>query len=411
MLAPAFTLLHGQEALRSALEGDQAYRTRTSTEYRPGDQMRAGPVQFTAGVSYSLEWNDNVYGVPENTEGDFIQRPQLHVQALWAATRESVLNFGLGIGYQAYARNKDLSRFTITPDSELAWDIPVKDFVFTLYERFSYSQDVASQAALSGTADFPRIENTAGIRARWNPDRYQFEAGYGHYNFFGQSGEFDYLTRSAEQFFGRAGYHFAAATLAGVETSAGLTDYDAPLRSDNSSVSVGPFMEWQVARDFEFRVRGGYVLYSTDPSPVTASLSEDVSSYYFGLTAEHRLTDALNHGLTVAREVQQGLNRGSEFIEQLTVRYYGSWAFYRYATLTADLFYERGKEPQLFGPILGGTVVDEVYDRYGFGFGLNYQLQRHLSAGLRYQFTDKDSNINLRDYRQNTVTLSANYRF
>lgn len=410
LLLHASTWLHGQEALRSAVVGDQAYRARRAPRTEQADQLKAGPVLFSAGLSYSLEWNDNVYLDSDNTKDDFIHRPQFDIRATWPATQESVLSFGVGVGYQAYTENSDLSRLLITPDSELAWDIPVKDFVFTLYDRFSYSQDVISQAAASGTAEFPRIENTVGLRGLWNPDPYRLEAGYGHYNLFAGSSDYDYLARSTEQFFGRAAYHFAAATFAGVEVSGDLTDYDSNLQSDNSGVSLGPFVEWQVTRDLELHVRGGYVRYSPDPNPITG-LGEDLKSYYFGLDARHRLTDAITHGLSVHRTVQQGFNQGSGFLEVLTVRYFGSWAFYRYATVSADLLYEHGTESQRFGV----SRLDEEFDRYGIGCSLRYQLLQRLSAGLSYRFTNRDSNrdsnVDSGDYQQNAVTLSASYRF
>ena len=77
-----------------------------------------------------------------------------------------MLSFGVGVSYEHYLDNSHLSHLNVSPDSALAWDITAKDWLFTIYDRISYSQDVISQAALSGTARFPRFENTAGLRAR-----------------------------------------------------------------------------------------------------------------------------------------------------------------------------------------------------------------------------------------------------
>lgn len=391
-----------QEALRTAVEGDQAYRARSAPDYRPSGQLKAGPVYFNVGLGYSLEWNDNVNISSSSPEADFIHRPQMDVRAVWPATKDSTLSFGMGIGYQKYMDHPDLGGLLISPNSALAWDIPVEDFVFTLSDRFSYSQDVISQGGLSGTAEFPRIENTAGLRVRWMPDRYQFELGYAHYNFFAGSATDDYLTRSSEQFFGRAAYRFADATQAGLEASGSLTDYESPIRQDNQSVSMGPFIEWQLLADLRLSLRGGYVIYFQDPGPIFG-LSSDVSSFYAGIEANHRLTDHITHGLSAVREVQQSVNQGSELTEQLTARYFVAWAFLDPARISADCFYEHGKPPNL--------GIAETYDRLGFGAGVSWQLLRHLSVGLAYRYTTKNSNINLRDYNQNVVTLNGNYRF
>ena len=389
-----------QEALRTAVEGDQAYRTRSAPDYRPSDQMKAGPVYFNVGLRYELEWNDNIRYANTNTEADFIHRPQVDVRAVWAATKDTVLSFGAGIGYQKYMDNPDLDRMLISPNSELAWDIPVRDFLFTLYDRFLYSQDVASQGGLSGTAEFPRIENTAGVRGSWTPDHYRFELGYAHYNFFAESATYDYLTRSSEQFFGRAAYRLADATLAGLEASGSLTDYQSPTQQDNQSVSMGPFMDWQILADLRLSLRGGYVVYFQD---LVAGQSGNVSSYYVGIESNHRLTDYITHGLSAVREVRQSVNQGSELAEQLTARYFVIWAFLNNASLSANFFYEHAKPPQ------PGT--GETYDRLGFGAGVNWQLLRHLSVGLAYRYTTKDSDVPGNDYNQNSVVLSGNYQF
>ena len=402
MLHLAGSSLSAQEALRTAVEGDQAYRARSAADYRPSDQLKAGPVYFNVGLRYDLEWNDNIRYVNDNSEADFIHRPQVDLRAVWPATKDSVVNFGMGIGYQKYMDHPDLDRMLVSPNSELAWDIPVEDFVFTLSDRFLYSQDVASQGGLSGTAEFPRIENTAGVRVRWLPDRYQFELGYAHYNFLPESATYDYLARASEQFFGRAAYRLADATLAGLEASGSLTDYQSPMQQDNQSVSMGPFIEWQLLADLRLSLRGGYVIYFQAPDPGFGQ-SGNVSSYYVGIDANHRLTDHVTHGLSVVREVQPSVNQGSELTEHLNVRYFVSWAFLDPATISADCFYEHGKPPS-FG-------FEETYDRLGFGVGVNWQLLKHLSTGLAYRYTTKDSNINTRDYNQNVVTVSANYQF
>jgi opacity protein-like surface antigen len=40
-----------------------------------------------------------------------------------------------------------------------------------------------------------------------------------------------------------------------------------------------------------------------------------------------------------------------------------------------------------------------------------YQLTPHVTLGLRYQYTQKQSDLPLRDYKQNRVTLDGTYSF
>jgi hypothetical protein len=400
LAAPALA----QDALRTAVAGDRLYDARQAKARAPipDDQLQLGPVSFQVALSYGLEWNDNINYAPTDLEDDFIHRPQLNFHGIWPATKDSRLSFGLGVGYQHYMDHSDLDRMVLTPDSELAWDVKIKDLVLTLYDRVEYSQDVVSQGGLSGTAEFPRIENTAGARARWYPGRYGFELGYAHYNFFSESSEFDYLTRAAEQFFGRAGIRIGDASQVGLEASGALTDYDSETRPDNQNVSFGPYVDWQVIESLHLTARGGYTVFFNDPDPLTG-LESELESYYLGLDVNHRLTDFITHGLTVSRDVQQGVNRGSTYTEQLRARYFVSWAMTRHVSLSADFFYEHGKEPQ-FG------VVEE-YDRLGSGAGVRWQATRYATVALNYRFTNKDSNFPTRDYQQNAVILTASYQF
>jgi putative beta-barrel porin BBP2 len=391
-----------QEALRTALDADQAYRARNAPQAREAAQLRAGPVLFDASLSYSLQWRDNVQYVSSDSHDDYVHRIQANGHAFWPATKDSTLSLGLGVGYEAYMNNSDLNRAFVAPDSELAWDIPVKDFVFTLYDRFSYSEDVASQGALSGVSEFPRFENTAGLRARWYPNKYLFELGYAHYNFFATSSEFDYLERSSEQFFGRAGYRLTSATQIGLEASGSLNNYNDSTQQDNTSASVGPFIEWQITPAIQLGLRGGYVTYSYDKSALNRTTS-DTSSYYFGFSANHQWTDHITHGVTASRDYQQGINQGSQAIELYTVQYHLTWAFHHRASISGNFLYEHGTEP-----LLG---INQKYDRYGTGATLGYQIFRHLSSSLGYQFLTKDANSSSQDYDENTVTFNLTYHF
>lgn len=395
-----------QDALRNAVQSDREFESRNAARTQIQDRpISAGPVLFRASVGYALEWNDNIRYTTARSESDFISRPQMHVTGFWPATDQTMLSFGVGVSYEHYLDNSHLSHLNVSPDSALAWDITAKDWLFTIYDRISYSQEVISQAALSGTARFPRFENTAGLRARWQPSHYEFQMGYSHYNFYATKSEYDYLTRSSEQFFGRAAWRFAEKTQAGIEASGSLTHYDSSDRSDNQSLSFGPFVEWQVLEALRLSARGGYVTYFMNKAVYGGS--DTLSSYYMGFDAQHRLTDYLTHGLSVTRDVQQSVLQGSSFTEHFRVGYTTSWAFHHSASLSLNGFFEQGDETR--------AGFSEKYDRFGFGCSVRWQLLKDLSASLAYRFTNRNSNSKQRannyDYDQNVVTLSAIYQF
>ena len=57
------------------------------------------------------------------------------------------------------------------------------------------------------------------------------------------------------------------------------------------------------------------------------------------------------------------------------------------------------------------TSVLELVKRYGGAATLGYQLTPHVTLGLRYQYTQKQSDQLGRDYKQNRIAFDATYSF
>ena len=63
------------------------------------------------------------------------------------------------------------------------------------------------------------------------------------------------------------------------------------------------------------------------------------------------------------------------------------------------------------GSGLGLSIVVELASLYGGALTLGYQLTPHVTLGVRYQHTSKDSDLLLRDYNQNRISLDGTYSF
>jgi len=399
--------LPAQDALQTAVQLDRSYEQRATGRFLPPEEaIRTGPVTYAVTLGYGIEFNDNIFYQRHNREADWIHTPQATVRATWQPTRDSVLSIGTGVGYRKYMDHSDQDRFYVTPDTALFYDLPVRDWVITLYEQASYSQDVLSQGALSGVPEFSRFENTIGFRALWQPEQYVLAFGYAHYNFVSEGKRFSYLDRASEQVFLRLGYRWAELSQFGLEVSGALTRFSSDLRGDNRNLSAGPYVIWQITEATHLTLRGGTTYYEFDADAFTPR-DRTLNSWYLGLDVRNRLTDYLVHSLSVQRLVQQGVNRGpgyfSDFIEILSAQYRATWAFHEQGTAGLDLLYEHSSEPR------GG--IDETYDRYGIGLSTRWQFTRRLFATLAYRFTLKDSDSDIFDYRMNLASLRLDYRF
>jgi hypothetical protein len=404
-----------QEALRSALQTDASARLRERPVTRPAeDTLRIGPVTFDIGMGYSLEASDNIMYAETDRKSDLIQRPSLNLGIAYRGSHQSRLNLNVGFGYEDYIDNSENDRFYVAPGSEVALDARIGSSTVTVFERFDYSQDVASEGALSGVARFPRLQNTVGLRSVWKFGKWVWQADYSHLNVIA-TGEassidsFDHLERADEQFFGRAAHTFDFPVQAGVEASGSLSAYALPIQRDRYTISVGPFLNWTAADALEVAVHGGLartVFQSTN----SAMEDSDLASYYVGFQVNHRLTQHITYGFSATHDIQAGINMGSDYIESTRLAFDVIWKMLRHLQLGARVFGEDSKEANV-SQVSGPSGGDEKYRRTGASLNASYELTQHLTLFSRYAFVVKDSDQDGRSYHENRVTLGANYRY
>jgi hypothetical protein len=409
--------LFAQEALNEYAEVDRSRRARKEAIDRQLYNLKAGPILMRFDALMGFEFNDNPQLEEHPQEVDFAFHPEIDMAALWALNARNALALNLGVGYIKYVNNTDLDHVIITPSTELALDIYTGDVTINLHERVSQTQNPVSDPTVSGTGDFGGIENTVGTRVDWDLNQLTFSIGYDHYNFIstgsgvggtlrpgagtgGKTNQLDDVQdRSSELFYGRAALKISPAVTTGLEASGGLTDYESDFFSDNTQLSVGPFVEAKLLRDLNGRLAGGYVRTEFDETSASRS-SGTVNDFYAELSFEHQLSQFMTHRLALGREASAGA--ASELVTLWYARYQNDLQVSQYATLHTRLFYEKGRERSGQGERLW---------RVGANFGITVPLSRKLSATAGYQFLYKDSDQLGRDYLQNLAALEFRYVF
>jgi hypothetical protein len=392
-----------QEALLSSLSVARALNPVVTW---PAKQSHVGPIEFAMGLYTGFQLNDNVNYVAENPQSDTILRWGMTAGFTLPATEQSGLNLNTGVGYAYYLVHPQYSAWEISPDSALSWDIAFEDGSMTLFDQFSFSQQVGTESALYGVAAFPRFDNTIGIKATWLPNRWRIEGGYSHNNFFSDSSAFDYLNRSSEFFFARVAWRFAEATEAGVEVSSSLTDYEVNLQNNNTSLSLGPYADWQVTQSLKVTLRGGWTSFVFSDASGSAVVP-DISTYYAGLELTQQLTDFLSHRLTARRDVRLGINAGSDYIQEFVLNYSLNWKLTQSLTLETAATFEHGKQPLQSGV----SFVQENYDWLGIGPTASWQATGRIALSAGYSFWQRTSNLPGHGYVQNSLTLRLDYQF
>jgi hypothetical protein len=391
-----------QDAVRPSLAGEAASEARRQDIDRLPYNLMVGPVRLRVSATMGIEYNDNITYAEVNKEDDVIFHPQLNVDAIWPITQINTLTLDLGIGYSIYADHSEANTngILISPSSQLSFDIFVGDFRINIHDRPSLQQDPIAEPVLSGVVDYGRFQNTGGVSVLWDLNKIVLTLGYDHYTYISTTTDFEYLDRNAEELTGTAQVAVSSTTSVGLESYAVFNYYDQHVLNDSTDYSVGAFVESQISNNVKARVAAGYQGINFDHGGFVADFN-DLSDYYANILLTHRLNNSIRQTIAAGHEAQLGVN--SNYIKLNYVRHTVAWNVIRNTLLSTEFFYEDANE--------SGGFIDEHLHRYGGALTVGYQLTPHVTLGLRYQFTKKESDVPLRDYEQNRVSLDGTYSF
>ena len=427
-------MVQAQDAIRPSLAGEAAAEARRQSIDNIPYNLQFGPMKLRFSATMGFEYNDNINLAEDGSallpspggpvlvtteqQSDIIFRPQLNINALWPITQLNTLKLDFGVGYAFYLdhSNYNTNSVLVSPGSQVAFDVFVGDFRINIHDRFSVEQDPIAEAGLSNVADYGRFQNTAGVSALWDLNAAVATLGYDHYNFISTTDLFDYLDRDAEMINGSFALTPNSSMSVGVEGAFVMTNYDQNILNDSDTYSAGAFLETQITSYLKLRVAGGYQNIDFDNTGLVND-AHDVSDYYANALLSHRVNSVLTHSLSAGHETQLGVN--SNYIRLNYVRHTANWTILYHTLLSTELFYEDANDSGGSGPLfvpapgvfLSNPFVAEHIHRYGGALTLGYQLTQHVTLGLRYQYTQKDSDQPLRDYRQNRVSLDGTYSF
>jgi hypothetical protein len=360
--------------------------------------LKAGPVNLRFQSGLSVIANDNINYANTNRVADVSFAPGMKVRALWPITLENTLYFNTGISYQAYLKSSDLDHLNINPDSNLAFQLYVSDVAINFHDRFSISDDLSQTPTVSGTGSFLQMDNISGIDAICPLNDLILTVGYDHDWVSYPGAQFEASAHNSDFLYGRAAVTNSVVSYGG-EVGTGLTYYDQPVLDDNYQVSAGGFVQAPITEHLSFRASGGLATYLFSTSAAGTNIS-DIVSYYADLSLNHRINQWLGHSLSAGHRYQESAD--VDLLELYYVYYDVAFDAIHQVPVTVRLLYEHGKS-------FGGS--GENLDRYGIALKLKYDITQKLTGVAEYDFTDKNSSINVNSYVQNQVTLQLVYNF
>jgi hypothetical protein len=391
-----------QDAVRPSLAGEEAAEARRQDIEHIPYNLVTGAIKYRISATLGFEYNDNVNLSENDLESDFIIHPQVTINALWPVTQLNTLRLDIGLGYAFYLdhSSQDTKGVLLSPGSQLALDVFVGDFRINFHDRFSLQQDPISELQVSNVIDYGRFENSAGVSVLWDLNKAVATLGYDHYLYVSTNSDFDYLNRNAEALVGSLAFTLTNTTGLGLESSFVHTYYDQNVLNDSNAVTVGAFLETQLTNYMKMRIAGGYQAIDFENTGSVFD-SKDAHDYYANILISHRLNAYITQTLSAGHESQLGVN--SNFITLNYIRHTATWNIIRNTLLSTEVFYEDAND--------SGGFIDEHLHRYGGAITIGYQLTPHVTLGLRYQFTEKDSDVPFRDYTQNRISFDGTYSF
>jgi hypothetical protein len=391
-----------QDAVRPSLAGEEAAEARRQDIEHIPYNLLTGAIRYRISATLGFEYNDNINLAENNPKSDFIIHPLATINALWPVTELNTLRLDIGFGYAFYLNHssQNTNGVLLTPGSQLALDVFVGDFRINFHDRFSLQQDPISELQLSNVIDYGRFENSAGVSILWDLNKVVATLGYDHYLYISTNSDLDYLDRNAEMFIGSLTANLTNTTWVGIESSFVHDYYDQNVLNDSNAVTAGAFLETQLTQYMKVRVAAGYQMINFDHTGSVFD-SNDANDYYANILISHRLNAYITQTLAAGHESQLGVN--SNYITLNYIRHTVTWNIIRNTLLSTEVFFEDADD--------SGGFIDEHLHRYGGAITVGYQFTQHVTLGLRYQFTQKDSDVRFRDYTQNRVSFDATYSF
>ena len=361
-----------------------------------GGNLRLGPLNITPFVTASGTYTDNVFLTKINRKSDFYYSvlPGVKLRARPIGRHGFYLNYDAN--YARYDTHDEANYFVHSADAALDLDLP-KGFGLKLGDKITRGADLPD---FKGDRKAPYISNLSRIEvSRSFFDRFNLGLQYGHelkdYKHGGDEiDNFDTNTVG-----GAFRFRILARTSMLLEYVYSATDYRKDrARVENSySNRINSGITWDITAKTRGAVRGGYVekhYYALNRKEDAVYVSADIS---------HELTSRTIFTLRGIRNIfdtskadDNILYSSSYLSNQLMASVHHTYRKFT-GSIGGDYIYDRYLHEDLRA---GKRRKDNVWRGSA---GIDYQMQRWIKLGVKYRYTNLNSNFNNEDYVENLV--------
>jgi hypothetical protein len=408
----------GQERVRTA-----AGRLKIESFKNPEALFTVGPFQEVLIGSTGFEYTDNssLSHTGKISRLRFFEALDLDTTWVLSELNQIEFIFGPQVNEDFYGNGKSQVTVGIAPTSSVRLQFAAGDFLFHLYDNFSYVQDPTSDPTSTNTTYLNSLTNTIGARvdADFNLAILSLSADYTYNNRSGSnpeggtsSGESG--TRNSFRVGPSISFRLSPAVLYGIEASLtrttgatnGSTNGTTVGSGNINSLSVGPFIRGELSRFTDINFGVGATLLDAKPS--------QAPTYYFTAVVRHQFNPNLQLILSASHDIL--FTTGTDLTEETILQSSAQFNLTRFITFTASPFVVFGKDLTGTGATSNSGVfvpstVQGNFKLYAIQAGFDWRPRKHLSASVNYQFVRRDADSATDTYTENRIIFQINYTF
>lgn len=371
----------------------------------------SGGFNFAAGLKFV--YVDNVFLTYANPLNDFVLVPSCDITAFFPIGQSNTLALNVGIDFYHYFKNTELNTGAplVNPGSEVAFNLQTGDFTFRFSDQFSYQvspvyENGAQYYNLYNTGEFARFLNIGGVAMKWDLNQLVVTAGFHNEALFSTESTYDYVDHVSELFDAGVMLNLTPTLTAGLETAGSLNNFVNNSYYNTWRARGGPGLQLNLSQFIRARMGGGYERIQYDSSSADAYGLTYENTYYAYASIEQQINRFLSHTLRGWHDNQLGFNAAN--LEGTHVLYSLTWKPNPRLTLSGIAAYNWYVES--FGSNTA-NLYDETYTFFSPGVQVSYQFDPHWLATLRWDYRNKDSDIQIDGYVQNLASIQFVYQF
>lgn len=365
-----------------------------------GNTVSAGPLAFRVGLSASLEFNDNVRVEPVAKEGILASAGINFDGNLRLSSRQELaLVAVVSQRTPLSGPGKSERLFSVAPNSVLRFQVWVRSLRITPFLKYSRQLDPVLSPVVSSTRILDQAAFTKGLQA----DLPMSSGGLqliGIHDRRSQKGDVALAQTSWTRSVGIRGiYNATAAHTLSLDAVAARTRYVGGPSSRVRSQSVSISDEWKVAEQKTLTAVYGYGEQRFEV-PRTNGDTLRSGSPFMNLAFNHAPRENLRLNWRVGSSTQEGV--ASNFFRLTEASLTPEYKFAERLNASFSATHQWIRES---GPL------GERATRLALNLSLSYALAAKSDLRVMYDHILKDSDIKLREYLQNRITLLFNHQF